>query len=284
MESILLSSAGVTARISTDRGTLDRILSDKFTSHYLPDLEVGGDRADVEVLATRDQDRISRTDYPTIYLREDLDGRSFVVSAEYLLERARQEKYGVCTLNSSSVQRNGKGVVFYGAASNLGKSTFALDLTSSGFTHYSDEKTLVDIENGRLVGGSRSIPLRKWLLRERLGEEDRGSFHRIDLEGNNDEPKVSMFILPHYDNGLDVPRIEGLEDLDLFWGLSGEFSRRIRGTSRYINNFSHQLPSLDTEELTNWRVNALKQFVKGTNGYYFQGNSHQLVEFVNGKL
>jgi hypothetical protein len=283
MESIYLSSVGVTAKITANRKTLDSILSDDFTRHYIPDVSFDGKDADVHVTAISGQDRISKIDNSTIYLKDGLDGRSFVVSTEYLLEKARQEKYGVCTLNSSSVQKNGNGVIFYGAASNLGKSTFALDLKSIGFNHYSDEKTLIDLERMKLVGGSRSIPLRKKFLRDRLMESNKDGFHKIDSNSDN-EPNVSMFILPHYDNGLKEPKIDKLEDLDLFWGLSGEFSRRIRGTSRYINKFSHQLPSIDTEDLTDWRVNALKELAKKSKGYYFQGNSQQLIEFVNNEI
>ncbi len=281
MENITFSSAGVTGKIKADQQTLEKIINDKFTAHYLPDFRLLEENIETDITIKKDDSQEAKKaslNYPEASLSFSVEHRSYVVTAEYLVERARQEKLRVYTLNSAAAEISNRGIIFYGAASNLGKSTFALALAESGFNHFSDEKTLIELESGKMFSGSRSIPLRKEIWSQRFKSEK--EYKPINLTNINLFPVVEMMILPHYDNGLARPIINDLDPLDLFWGLCGAMSGRIRGTTRFIDNFSYQLPSLDTEALTQQRVRLVKKFTTNTKGYYFQGNSNQLTNFV----
>jgi len=283
MEAIDFESVGILGRLTANKYTLQKILDDKFTKHYIPDFRIasGGTTPCIEVVE-REQEKKAILDYPRGFLKPHIEHRSFVVTAEYLAERARQEKLGLFALNSAAAERNGDGVLFYGEASNLGKSTFATTLSENGFNQFSDEKTLLDLEHNLMVSGSRSIPLRKNVWKERFPND--GEYRELDTKEQAVSPKVSLIISPHYDHGLDKPIITALDPLDLFWGLLAAISKRIRGVTRFIDDFTFQLPSIDTEELSEKRIELMRKFSRAVKGFYFQGNHHQLVTFVKSAL
>ncbi len=284
MGQILFSTAGVNGKIESDKYTIQKILEDRFTSHYLPDFRILNktpSRIHFEVLQ-RGMVKKAEIEYPIAHLNLAVEHRSYVVTAEYLAERARQEELGVFAFNSASAEKNGRGIIFYGHASNLGKSTFANTLFENcQFNLFSDEKTLIDLENRLMVSGSRSIPLRKEIWKKRYPLEE--DYREIEVDEDK-TAEVEMMITPHYDHGLNRPIVMKLDKLDFFWNLAGAITRRIRGATRFIDNFTYQLPSLDTEELTEERLRLLNDFSDKVRGYYFQGNSGQLIDFINGEF
>ncbi len=284
MKQILFSTAGVNGKIKSDKCVAQKILDDRFTFHYLPDFEIL-DKTLTNIhfeVSSKEMNCKARIDYPYAWLNPLVEHRSYIVTAEYLAERAREEELGIFAFNSASSESNGRGVIFYGHASNLGKSTFANALSETDdFRLFSDEKTLVDLEKRLMVSGSRSIPLRKNIWKKRFPTEQ--EYKEIDVQDGS-KPAIELMILPHYDHGLSEPIITRLDELDFFWNLTGAISRRIRGATRFIDNFSYQLPSLDTEELAEKRIILTKEFCKDVKGYYFQGNSEQLVEFVKREM
>jgi hypothetical protein len=133
-----------------------------------------------------------------------------------------------------------------------------------------------------MVGGSRGIPLRKEIIKKRFMNNKDG-FKEIACDESK-TPKVRLVILPHLDHGLKEPIITQFAPLDLFWHLIKEFSRRIRGDTKFVNYFEYLLPSLDTEELAQKRIAMTKDFIKEIKGFYFQGDLSQLTKFVNDNL
>lgn len=277
---IRLKSVGVVGEICTSEKNIEKILRDPFTQHYLPELEITTELSDVRVIEDKNLEKKANVIFPVISLNPNVEHRSYVVSVEYLLERARQEMFDIYTINSSSAELDCRGILFYGTASNLGKSTFTLALSENGFNHFSDEKTLINLVSQEMVSGSRSIPLRKEILKKKLGG---GDYKKINYR-SSENPKLSLIISPHYDHGLKTPIINELEPLDLFWGINGDFSRRIRGGTKFIDNFSYQLPSIDSEDLTERRLYLTKKLANSVRGFYFQGDSNQLVKFVRENL
>lgn len=180
-------------------------------------------------------------------------------------------------MNSSSVQENGNSIVFYGGATNLGKTSSALELAVNGFELFSDEKTILDLENNNLYGGSKSIALRKKILQEKTNSTK--EFKKIN-KNSCKSPSIKMFILPHLDHGLKVPISYKLNSKDSFWHLNKELTRRIRGDTKFFGNYEYALQSLDNEFLSNQRIKCVKKLTEIVPTYYFQGNLKQLTKFV----
>jgi hypothetical protein len=278
MEQIKVESAGVLGQICSSQETILKILEDDFTYHYLPEAKIdhSGRKPDIFVEETQNGNSL-RMNYPKIIIPHTEDHRGLVSSCDYLLERARQEKFKVYSLNSSSVQEDGKSIIFYGGATNLGKTSSALELAVNGFELFSDEKTLLDLGNRTLYGSSRSIALRKKILQEKI---DSSKEFKEFLGTSCDYPEISMLILPHLDYGLENPITYQLDPMDAFWHLNKEIARRIRGDTKFYGDYKYALQSLDNEDLSNQRIKLVKTLTETVPTYYFQGNLKQLTGFV----
>ena len=148
------------------------------------------------------------------------------------------------------------------------------------FNFYCDEHTLIDLENRKVVGGSRSIATRKNILKKRLSNG--GEFQLRDSE--EDEKNARLFIYPHLDHGLDEPIQYQFSPLDFHWLLSRELGGVIRGVVKFTDNFKYPLPSLDTQQLSETRAEKTRQFAEVVPCYYFQGSLNQMSNFVKEKL
>ncbi|MEA3329885.1 MAG: hypothetical protein U9Q06_04025 [Nanoarchaeota archaeon] len=278
MKQINIESAGVLGQICGSQETIQKILQDEFTYHYLPEAKIDYSERKPEVFVEETQDNVSlKMDYPKIIVPFTKDHRGLISACEYLLERARQEKVKVYSLNSSSVQEDGNSIIFYGGATNLGKTSSALELAVNGFELFSDEKTLLDLANQTLCGGSRSIALRKKIIQEKVGSLK--EFKEFSGTSCN-HPNISMLILPHLDHGLENPITYQLDSRDAFWHLNKEIARRIRGDTKFYGDYKYALQSLDNEDLSNQRIKLVKSLTKTVPTHYFQGNLKQLTDFV----
>ena len=278
MKKINIESAGVLGQISASSKTLKKISEDDFTYHYLPEAKIdcSGRGPDVFVEETSEESLLLM-DYPEIAIPCTEDHRGLVSACDYLLERARQEKLKVYSLNSSSVQENGKSIIFYGGATNLGKTSSALELAVKGFELFSDEKTLLDLGNQTLYGGSKSIALRKEILQKKVGSSK--EFKKFN-ESSYNNPSINMLILPHLDHGLENPITYQLDSMDSFWHLNKELARRIRGDTKFFGDYKYSLQSLDNKDLSNQRIKLVKRLTEAVPTYYFQGSLKQLTNFV----
>ena len=282
MKKLTLDSVKVKGEIIANDSLIERILSDQFTFHYIPNGRVSQGKGNIRISTNSNLTKLVQIDYPEVTLSCEADHRSYIVTCEYLMERERQEKFDICSISSSSVYKGDNGILFFGGATNLGKSSCALELMDNHYTFFSDEKTLLNLKNGLMVGGSRGIPLRKEIIKKRFMNNKDG-FKEIACDESK-TPKVRLVILPHLDHGLKEPIITQFAPLDLFWHLTKEFSRRIRGDTKFVNYFEYLLPSLDTEELAQKRIAMTKDFIKEIKGFYFQGDLSQLTKFVNDNL
>lgn len=281
MNTVKIDSAGVVGEIISSRTNIINILNDSFTFHYLPEAKIDLKKQADIIVEEKEQDIPVILNYPKITIFPLKDHRGLVSACDYLLERARQEKLGIYSLNSSSVQKDGKAVVFFGGATNLGKKSSALELAAKGFELFSDEKTLLNLKEKTLYSGPKSLALRKKILREKTGfSNEFQSFKECSCK----YPNLSLIILPHLDHGLEDPIKYKLKEKDAFWHLNKELTRRIRGDTKFVGNFCYPLQSIDNEILSLERVNSIKELVKTVPVYYFQGNLNQLNNFVTEKF
>ncbi|MFC1682110.1 hypothetical protein ACFL0X_00665 [Nanoarchaeota archaeon] len=273
---------GLRCRIEARTNLVDRIREDQFTYHYLIGSQETDHREfDVEVIQDDMIRDIVEIDYPKARFQGHISPRDVVVLGEYLLERARQEKLGFYNLSSACARSKEGAVVFFGGATNLGKTSYMLSLVQKcGFDFVSDEKTLLDLENKQVPGGAVSIPTRKRIIRERFLDGGEESPEYMDLVRNPGPVNVALMIYPHLDHGLEKPIFYQWKHLDFFWILTRELSNEIRGGIRLVDNFSHLLPSLDTSELTKKRVGLTRDFCSTVPCYYFQGSWDQIAEYT----
>lgn len=282
MSEIILHSAGVYGRIIAETSKIEEIIHNQFTYHYIPECKISlEDNYDITLSESSLLEEPAIINFPNAILKDFCDAKDYVVVCEYLMERARQEKYGICSISSSSVANKEKGILFFGGATNLGKSSCALELAANGFEMICDEKTLIDLKNKRIYGGCKGIPLRKEVIRQRFNSDE--EFKIIDNKSVN-KPELSLIILPHIDHGLKEPIYYQFNEMDLFWHLTNEFSRRIRGNTKFINKFKYLLPSIDTEKLAQERVTLTKELASHVKAYYFQGSLSQMKTLVKKEL
>ena len=283
MGSLTLESYSLRCRIDADDSFLDAIRNDKFTYHYMIRAKlVENGLFDVLVSEDNSVREPVEIEYPNAKFKRNLSSRDVVVIGEYLLERARQEKLGFYTISSACARLNDLAVVFYGGATNLGKTSSTLTLVQRcGFNFVSDEKTLIDLQNIRVGGGSISVPTRKKIIRERFFSEEKEELPEYkELESVEGQFKAGLMIYPHLDDGLSKPIYYKWKPLDAYWLLTRDFSHEIRGGIRLVDNFSHILPSLDNSELSKLRLERTRKFCENVACYYFQGSLDQVAEYV----
>ncbi|MFA5061310.1 MAG: hypothetical protein WC494_03270 [Candidatus Pacearchaeota archaeon] len=282
-KTIYLDSKGSVCRLTGTNSVIEEIIEDDFTKHFIPDLRIRLKYKDPAINVIAKEIKVpTMISYPNVTYKPNLPPRDIVSLCEYLLERNRQEKKGYYSLSSATASRNGDSVIFFAGATNSGKTSGMLDLIQNhGFSFYSDEHTLIDLENKKVVGGSRSIATRKEILKKRLSNV--GEFLLKDLDDDY-EKKARLFIYPHIDHGLDKPIQYQFSPLDFHWLLSREFGGVIRGVVKFTDHFRYPLPSLDTRKLSKIRAHRTQQFANFVPCYYFQGSLSQMSNFVEEKL
>ncbi len=265
-------------RITSLESTVDLIGFDKeipFIDEYIPKAEL--DTSSVpDVILEVDQDKkfSLEIDYPWARISSDND-KEIIALAEYLLERSREEK-GIYCIHSSSVAKEGKGVVFFGSMPNLGKTTLALSAAEKGFYLISDEKTW--FRGKDIIGGIQYINLRKdWQKRYGSGLiEARSRFPVVETA------ETRLFVYPQIDNGLY--ELKEWDEKTAFWHLQEEFSRKIRGVSRLIDSRQRLVQSLDTDSLSASRIkyiNTLLEYVPCLN---IRGTPDEIIKTIEGYL
>ncbi len=278
---LILESKGVLCKIEADNKIINEISEDKFTYHHVPDVKiVENTKVDVAVFQDNALEKLVSIAYPNSRFRKEISGKDIVTVGEYLLERRRQEANGQYALSSATACYDGQAVTFFGGATNLGKTSSMLSLVERyGYNFLSDEKTLINLEKSIIQGGSRSIPTRKGIIRDKVGAATNDDFYQLNSEWS--DQMAALFVYPHLDHGLKEPIFYQFKHLDFYWLLIKELSSVIRGAVRLVDNFTYQLPSLDTEELAQSRIQNTKKFTKNVPCFYFQGSIEQITKFVD---
>ncbi|MBU2638966.1 MAG: hypothetical protein KJ955_08390 [Nanoarchaeota archaeon] len=279
---LVLESKGILCGIYADKRIIDAIRRDKFTYHCIPDAAIAdGGEPDITVSQKKGLDGLVDINYPACEFSGELSSRDVVTIGEYLLERRRQEVNGQYGLSSATACYDGRAVTFFGGATNLGKTSSMLELVKTrGYSFVSDEKTLVDLERRVIAGGSRTVPARKNVIKDKVGVKSNGDFASLKTE--RAEQEAALFMYPHIDHGLQKPIVYQFRPLDFYWLLVRELSSEIRGSVRLVNNFSCQLPSIDTDLLSQLRLQRTRMFTDEVPCFYFQGSVEQIAGFSDG--
>lgn len=263
--------------VSKNKRLIEKILSSEFIRTYVPCYDYVSPEVDAKLEIGSSKNKI-KIDFPLAeYCSKKIDVIDIIVIAEYLLERARQEK-GVYCLSSSAAEKNGKGVLIFGGTTNLGKTSVATTLAERyNFSFLSDEKTLLDLGNYLIVGGVSHLKLRK--------KEQKEKYSNIEVIEPNTifktsrEASLNLIIHPYIDNGQKY--MEKWDATMADWHFFEELSRKIRGVSKRICNKTIPLPSLDTDKIALRRSKLCKKLAREIPFYAIRGTPEQICEEVN---
>lgn len=278
-QSILIKSGGCSVRIRAAEGkTLGIISESEFLGRYVPACEIV---ADTDVATDGPTIEISRGDryfemaYPYAKYRDaNLDERDIISVAEMMLERERQAN-GIYCLHSSSAIVDGRGVVFWGGASGMGKTTMALSFAGlNGGRAYSDEKTLLDAATMKLVGGVRIAHLSK----KELSQKHDADY--LDLPKDDVIAPIALLVQPQVVPGAKLLVEEWGRD-KTEWHMYEELTRKIRGTSRRL--FGNTLPvqSIDTDEIARRRSNDSRLITSSIPAIFVRGDAVEIRDAIS---
>lgn len=215
--------------------------------------------------------------YPeALYSASRYNEKDIVSFAEYLLERARQEKEDYCMHSSSAVVR-GQGIILWGGATGMGKTRIALTLgAESGNYFYSDEKTLVDLKKNIMKGGVAVAYLSKpYFKKVGLAKQF------LSFDARHEQIPIQCLIYAHVEEASRGAIVERWTPEKFNWHLYEELARKIRGVSRRLFNNTISVPSLDTQQLADRRSQLVARYVQKTHCYFIKGNEKAMARAIH---
>lgn len=277
-----IKSASAVIEIVADEEILTKTIGDEFFGSYIPSVEVVDNPTSIDatIVVERGDTNHIDLDYPNIRLvYQDFNPKDLVSLAEYILERARQEKGIVCIHGAGAVVDN-RLVISWGTATGMGKTTLALKLADNGNEFYSDEKVLVDLKNRKVVGriGQQYISNDYW--RKQFGDD---KFRKPSNLSTDITYDIGLFVHAIICEQKDYTLDKWTAD-KFFWHLYEECCRKIRGTSRMFFGFTTPIESLDTMELATSRLNLIKEFTSNVPSIYFKGPVDVAIDSINNIL
>ena len=209
----------------------------------------------------------------------DTSTRDIISTIEYVFEYIRNLVSIYC-LHSSSTIIGKKLFVFWGSATGVGKTRTA-KILSEKFTgkFISDEKSLFSFKTNKYIGGIPKMYTHRSVYDESslINKKEFVDLNIINL-GYTDE--IFFIYIHNLGTKSNEKNIFKFSKEEFEWQLYEDLTRKIRGTSRRINNFSFPLPSLDNEKLSIIRSNDVKKFCEKFNCYYVRADENNIISFI----
>jgi hypothetical protein len=274
---IYIKSASAILKIVAEEDILNQTVRDDFFVSYIPSAEiVESDTFDATIIVEKGATSHIDIEYPVVKLTyASFHPKDLVSLAEYVLERSRQEKGIICVHGAGAIVDN-KAVVSWGTATGMGKTTLALEIADNGNEFYSDEKVLVDLINGTVVGRIANQYISNDYWRKKYGND---KFRTPDNLSSNITYDIGLFVHAIVCNQLET-MIDNWTADKFFWHLYEESCRKIRGTSRMFFGFTTPIESLDTIELATKRIEWVREFTRKIPAIYFKGKAKVAVDTI----
>lgn len=274
---LFLKSSVAVVRIQCEEALIPLIINDTFLTAYIPSVEILYDIDSFDANITIKKSHINNIQfqYPEIIFEySEFNPKDIISLAEYILERARQERGIICVHGASAIIDN-RAVVCWGPATGMGKSSLALALSNDGY-FYSDEKVLVDLKTKQVVGRIDKQYLSNDYWKKKFGNTNYFTHLNLSKDRKYD---ISLFAY-----ALLCEQEEFVVDkwtADKFmWHLYEESARKIRGTSRTFFNRQYPAMSLDTDIIAKQRLKLINEFVKELQCIYFKGKCSKIVNYI----
>ncbi len=256
--------------ISENAKDIKRLKSSSFLKRYIPSysLDNSDKKSDCVLYLKKGSSKI-KINYPTAYYYNNkYDEKDIVSLAEYLLERARQER-GLYCLHGSACALGARTVIFWGGASGMGKTSLCHKLENNfGANFIADEKIIMNLKKLTMVGGVN------------VAYKKNNQFINLNIKPIQSITVhffVYPFLSPENENKLEfIP----WNNKKFEWHLYEELNRKIRGTSRTFFNGTEPVLSLDTINLAKKRIKAINWFVSRIKNYQIRGSSDKICNKV----
>lgn len=281
MNKLYLKSATAIIKINIDESIIQDIIGSVFLYSYIPSVEVleevNEKIVDANIYVEKCNENKIEIDYPKVHMKCIEPNVYDIISlAEYVLERARQEKGIICIHGAGCVIKN-KLIACWGTATGMGKTTLAIELSKNENTFYSDEKILIDLKNKKAVGRIKKQYISNDFWKSKLGDL---IYYEHDNITKEDVYDIEMFIQPIICNQKEFV-IDKWKSEKFLWHLYEESCRKIRGTSRLFFNNTYPIMSLDYDKLAKDRLELLRKFTKEIPSIYYKGNIQNAKNNIN---
>lgn len=212
---------------------------------------------------------------------KNVTAEDIITTIDYIFEAHRNSK-GIYTINSSTVvSTDSKAIIFFGGATGMGKTGLARFFSEEKhFSMYSDDKTLIDIPNLKVINGSNYIHLNKLNLKKEfeLNDAEHIEFKRMSKKHSL---QIALFVYGYSLDAASFSEEEVWDPKKFEWHLYEALTKRIRGTTRRIAGGSISLPSLDTKVLSEKRIKDVQYLCSEIHCLFIKAAPQKIFEVVS---
>jgi len=281
---LLIKSLNTKVIVNCDKIIGLDIINSDFIKKYIPEVEIKEtDVNDIDFnlfisnidkvkFSLQNNQAVLNGNYKSEYNINDL-----ITVIDYCLEYRRQLE-NIYSVSGSAISKDGKGILILGSTSGMGKTTLALNMCySQGFKLIGDEKILLTHDS--IVGGIKSLQFNKEWLNESIPKDiDK----KLIIEREN--VKMSLVIQPSISKNSSGLEIEKWDQVKTGFHLYEELTRKIRGISRRISDYTYPLISVDNETISLLRSEFSNDLSKSIDAYSIKGNLEDVTQKVNSLL
>lgn len=268
---------------------LDKIQKLDFIYNYIPEVSIDDTNNQTEyklIILDNEKDvklEINNYSFSFSYnAGHNITGEDLVTVIDYCFDYIRQEM-GVYCVHGSAAEKNGKGVLFFGPISGIGKTTVTLNLClKKNFSFIGDDKILIN-SYGEIEGGAKLLRYNKSALNQSVSENlDKLSPEEIKakVKISKSNSKITLIVLPilsHKTAGLEIEKWDSIKSN---FHIYEELTRKIRGTSRRVGNYNYPLESLDSRKLAQKRSIFSSILSERVPFYMLKGNPDEVLDKV----
>ena len=284
-----LVNAGLKIDVITSNSSKLFCDKEQFLYEYIPDLTIdslpNGGKPDfiIELNVSKSNSFDIIDNVIMIRYSEDCSIKDVVTLLEYGLEYCRQSK-GVYCLHGSAVTKNQRAIVFVGQVSGIGKTSISLELAlKHGYLFLGDEKILLRyINNQPFIKSTNRLKFNKPYLGDYFRINEADFINRFCNVTKNWIP-LTLLVQPQI-----CPKgallYEKFNHTKTEFHLYEEITRKIRGCSRRVKNFTEPLLSIDDYALSQKRSSFCKELSLVVDSYHVVGDKSLVASFLDDLL
>lgn len=271
-----ISSMQAKIYLASTKDISESILNLRFAFNYIPELQIKSVlkvQAEGNYFLNINQGKDFDINYENktlnICINDKITTEDIVTLIDYFLEYVRQS-LGIYCLHGDAIGKENKGVILFGELSGIGKSTVAATLVNNfGFSLIGDEKVLIN-EELNILGGIKEVTSNKDIQKPFISEN---KHHTLSSQ-------ISLIVQP-------ITNLNGKLYVDAWdkskaeFHLYEELSRKIRGVSRRVANFTIPVKSIDTYSIALRRSQYCKNLAGSVKSYCIYGDPKEVANQIN---
>ncbi len=292
VDKFTICSSKTCINIHSDTKVKSELIKSGFLYQYIPEVNIPLDKKDKNsktkylLYIKKSKKFYFKIKKQKLYLGYNFQPKKhindLITLIDYFLEYIRQ-KEGIYCVHGSAISWKGKAILIIGPVSGLGKTSLAINLCSKHeYKFIGDEKILIDF-NLFILGGIKQISFNKPQMSNYL-EKKINLANKEKLEKyfliEKKPAKLSLVIQPLVSKGGEL-EIEKWSPQKADFHFYEELSRKIRGTSRRIINFSVPLESIDSAKIAYHRSKFSKKVARNVQFYWIKGDISGILKKVN---